>query len=93
MDFIAQYWWLWLIGLLIFGGLMTINQRRRVRGMMRPMSNFPSNLSFGEFDKSFQQAADSFQKGFGSMMLFWVLFVASGVLLLISVVVNIFQAI
>lgn len=44
MNLIMQYWWLWLLGLIIFGGLTMANALRNVKRVTRGTGNLFSGI-------------------------------------------------
>lgn len=76
MNFIAAYWWLWLLCTVVFGGIVTNNQLKRMRRMMDHKYN-PSGIS-----------TDSFLSGLGSMVIYAVFAWGSGFMLLLSIIIN-----
>ena len=78
MAFIALYWWLWLLLTAVFSGYTLFNQLKRMKGMLRGVQQ-------GDVGKAFS----SFGSGIATLVVSGLLAGVSGVLLLISIVLNI----
>ncbi len=77
MAFIASHWLLWLVVFFVSCGYALYNQVKRMRGMINNGLSFDVEGAFG-----------AFSSGTGSLAVVWVFSVASGALLLLSVIIN-----
>jgi len=77
MDIIANYWWLWLLSLVLSIGYVMINQVRRMKAMMNAVDSKSSNQSFFS--------------GLGSFVAAGLVASASALLLVISLIVNLLE--
>ncbi len=77
MAFIAGHWLLWLVLMIVFGGYALYNQLKRMKGMMKKGLSLDVDGAFG-----------SFFSGTGYFVVAGVLGSGSGMLLLISVIIN-----
>lgn len=77
IQFLATYWWAFLIAAVLFGFLAGLNQVRRMKRMV------------GGFGSTFDDGFDGFTKGLGTLVLFGLLASVSTVLTVIGVVVAI----
>lgn len=77
MDFIGAYWWLWLVVMVVFGAYALYNQLKRVKGIVN--KGFSGDMG---------GALGSFQSGIGSFIVASVLTSGSGILLLLSIIIN-----
>lgn len=80
MNFIAQCWWVWLLGVIVFGALSFSKQLGHMRKIMRSTNH-----------KSSEAAVSGFLNNFGQMFALGFLAWVCGILLLISIVVNLLQ--
>ncbi|MDO8521478.1 MAG: hypothetical protein Q7S52_05160 [bacterium] len=87
MQFIASYWYLWLILMIVFGGYAMYNQLRRMKSMTR--SFFGSNSAA----EGLVGVHQSFFSGMGKMIVAGVIASISSFLLLIAIVINVAQTI
>ena len=80
MEFIATYWYIWLVVMLVGYGYALANQYRRMKGMMTaPMSSFDS-------------VGGSFFKGMGLMFVAAAIGAGGMVMLVIAIIVNIIRS-
>jgi len=74
MAFIASYWFVWLAGMGVFGALAFNNQIKRMKGVVS--------------GDAFADPGKAFFSGVGMMAIFALLACGSGIMLAISVIVN-----
>ena len=79
MEFIATYWYIWLVIMVIGYGYALSNQLRRMKGMMT--SPFAAGI-----------AENTFFKGIGKMVVAGAIGIGGMVLLAIAIVLNIINS-
>jgi hypothetical protein len=91
MEFIATYWWAWLAITVICTAYCWFNQVRRVKGMFGSVTkaiNDPGRMSPGDLiDAPFK----SFFAGLAPMIAAGIAASASGILLVIAVILHIIR--
>ena len=80
MDFIATYWYLWLVVMLVGYGYALTNQLRRMKGRM--------NASIS----SFENIGNTFFKGIGALFVAAAFGAGGMVMLAIAIIVNIIKS-
>lgn len=80
MAFIATYWYIWLVVMLVGYGYALANHLRRIRGVMKA----PMLLSFNDVE-------NALLKGIGAMFLSAAIGVGGMVMLIIATIVNIIK--
>jgi len=78
MDFIATYWWLWLIGMLVCYGIAVYSQLQRMKRLQNSV-----------FSKRMEDTQKEFTKGMGTMMLAGLAGAGFMIVLLLSIVLNV----
>jgi len=75
MEFVASYWWLWLVVLALSVGFTAFSHLQIIKGIVS--------------SKSFSQVKSSFFSGFISLAITGVIAFVTSILLIVSIVLNI----
>ncbi|MBI4992322.1 MAG: hypothetical protein HZB99_03820 [Candidatus Harrisonbacteria bacterium] len=77
MEFVASWWWLWLLSFVFSSGYVMVNQVRHMRGMVNAVD--------------FESGKKSFTSGLGAFAAVGLVAWASALLLVVSLAINLLK--